>query len=163
ASAAWDGTVRLWSASTGRQIRSFRHDEAIVLAVAFSPDGRKLMATVRGNHVYVWDVATGARLHKHSGSPALVDVKSLFDPYFDARAVANRQGTLLAAGDARCSARLWDLASGQPVAEFGKGTGSSHDVAFHPEGNQLATAERDGTVRVWKVPGGELLGELRGH
>jgi WD40 repeat protein len=36
-------------------------------------------------------------------------------------------------------------------------------MAFSPDGTQVVTASRDGTLRLWSVPGGELLHVLQGH
>ena len=42
ASASSDNTVRLWDASSGVELRSFRGHENSVLSVAFSPDDQRL-------------------------------------------------------------------------------------------------------------------------
>ncbi len=41
--------------------------------------------------------------------------------------------------------------------------GSVLQLAFHPEGNRLAAAVSDGTIRLWELPSGRELYELRGH
>lgn len=37
------------------------------------------------------------------------------------------------------------------------------EVAFSPDGEQIASASRDGTVRIWKVEGGAVQQVLEGH
>jgi WD40 repeat protein len=37
------------------------------------------------------------------------------------------------------------------------------DMAFHPDGSQIATASKDKTVRVWNPSDGKLIDILRGH
>jgi WD40 repeat protein len=61
-------------------------------------------------------------------------------------------GTLLAGGCGDGTVRLWNPATGRPVATL-HATASSvygvHAVAFSPDGKLLATGEGDGTVRAW--------------
>ena len=63
-------------------------------------------------------------------------------------ATASRDGT----------ARIFDAASGVPVATLAGHTGSVVDVAFAPAGDRVVTASADGTARLWSVPSGNALG-----
>ena len=58
ASAAWDGTARLWDATTGRQTGLLKHETAIISSVAYSRDGRRLATVERERGVTLWDVAS---------------------------------------------------------------------------------------------------------
>src|SRR5205085_1223247 len=57
------GAVRLWDARTGKLLRQLGEPSEQVMAVALSPDGRRLAsggATVRGSGVVrVWETASG--------------------------------------------------------------------------------------------------------
>jgi WD40 repeat protein len=54
------------------------------------------------------------------------------------------------------TARLWDL-NGNQLAEFQAYQGWVTSVSFSPDGNQIATAGQDSTVKIWQI---EDLDEL---
>ncbi len=67
ATGGYDGTLRLWNAATGQLVESiqvFKPKTGLgapanqgILALAFSPDGRMLVAPVSDGRVHVWTVA----------------------------------------------------------------------------------------------------------
>ena len=97
ASTSRDGTVRLWEADTGRELRRFSGHRQMVSAVAFTPGGH----AVSGSHdhtVRVWDVGSGSELYGcrgHTGAVLCVAVSP--------------GGRTLASGGADSSIRLWQL------------------------------------------------------
>jgi WD40 repeat protein len=56
ASAGYDHTVRLWDAESGRQISVPDNMADSVSSVAFSPDGRYLIAGCDDGRIYVWAI-----------------------------------------------------------------------------------------------------------
>ena len=93
ASSAWDGTARLWDATSGRQTGLLKHEKNIVSSVAFSRDGRRLVTVERDRGITLWDVA----------SQKVARTWSTATGYWgaDTRAALNPAGTLLACGCAR--------------------------------------------------------------
>jgi WD40 repeat protein len=47
------------------------------------------------------------------------------------------------------TARVWSVLSGRQIAEFRGHKGAVIDVTFSPDGRQVVTGARDGTVRIW--------------
>jgi WD40 repeat protein/serine/threonine protein kinase len=126
----------------------------VIWAPVFSPDGAHLAAAVRGdNTAVVWDVSTGQetlRLAGHTGTVWRV----AFSP----------DGARLATIAYDKTARLWDATSGAPLAVLNQVfteplIEGNHwiDLAFSPDGRQLATAGGS-SVKVWDTAtGAELL------
>jgi WD40 repeat protein len=56
ATGSWDGTVKLWSAATGRERATFKWPIGRVYSLAFAPDGLRLAAGGDLGSVVVWDM-----------------------------------------------------------------------------------------------------------
>jgi Tol biopolymer transport system component len=77
ASCAYDGTIRLWDTSTGKELRVLRGHRHKVTSVAFSPDGTILASggfvpfetesfkgSTQGDQVRLWDPESGKELRR---------------------------------------------------------------------------------------------------
>ena len=170
ASASYDGTLKLWDMTTGKERATLGEYTGCLGCVAFSPDGKTLASGIIGSleifpdlkNVKVWDVATGkerAILKGHEGMVYSV----AFSP--DGK-------TLASVSDDR-TVKLWDLATNKKRATFeghvkedresSEAYGKSSPVAFSPDGKTLAAASRDMTfVKVWDVATGKRS-TFQGH
>jgi TRAP-type C4-dicarboxylate transport system substrate-binding protein/Tol biopolymer transport system component len=72
-------------------------------------------------------------------------------------------GKYLATGSVDTTARLWDLASGEPIRTFSGHTGPIDGIAFSPDGKTLVTGSADHTARLWDVMSGETIRVFSGH
>ena len=57
--------------------------------------------------------------------------------------------------------RIWDVASGQQVAQLDGHAGRVWSVGFSPDGAQIVSGGDDGTVRIWDVASGAAGGATR--
>jgi WD40 repeat protein len=134
-----------------------------VNCAAFSRDGQLLATGADDGSASVWDVGTGALVHRLAGHHGQV-LAAAFSPGGDVLATA-------AAGDV---ARLWNVASGSLKRDITPGP--AWHVAFSPDGQLLATAGGGASrpagvaapavteivARLWHAATGALVGSTEG-
>jgi WD40 repeat protein len=122
ATAAADGTARVWDAASGQQLMELRGHSAPVVEVAFSPDGRFVLSAGEDGSARLWEVASASVLRPDRGVRA-----TAMSPDGRRVAVADENGAL----------RLWTPATGKQrrLARTRRGIRS---VAFSPRGDLVA-------------------------
>ncbi len=152
-----NATISLWAVATGQRLDSYRLHHATMNTLAFSPDGRQLVAGGADCALYWWDVSQPAgaqviaRLAGHRKRISTV----AFSP----------DGERSASGDYGGVIHLWRSPSGpqQRGATFALllCQGTVRKVVFSPDGQTLASASDDG-LRLWSVTTGRQLSLLPG-
>lgn len=132
--------VRLLDPVSGKEQHSFGDRSASFRSVDFSKDGSTLGAAAFNDKPplgRVWNIGTGAG-HQLAGH-----TDSLY-----ALAFGGANG-LVATGGQDNNARLWDSATGAPVATLAGHAGNIRGLAFSHDGTRLATINEDHTVGLW--------------
>jgi len=172
ATASTDNTVRIWDVESGEELKRFDRlpgrmrwnydtgeevkDERLSnpRSVAFSPDGKRLLAGSVARVAVIWDVESGEELRRLGGFTSVVNSVA-FSP--DGKKIAT--GSI---GDAH----IWDAETGEKLHTIGhhgneiaglprrltRGAppGISF-VAFSPDGKRIVTGSTDATARIWTL------------
>ncbi len=186
-----DTTALIWDMESGKRTAELVHDTP-VLAAAFSLDGQTVMTASRGGIVRTWDAATGAPVSVRKGPDDQAD-RAAFSPdgkriatvSADKAAIrdsATGAETVLTAHGGSLNgiafspdggrvvttsddttARIFDAATGAPIAVLTGHEGQVTGAAFSPDGRLVATASNDSTGRLWDAATGGLKAVLTGH
>jgi WD40 repeat protein len=143
ASGSHDETLILWDTKSWKPRYKLKLNNARVRSVAFSPDGKTL--------------ASASTLMAKRASPTLVTTNDL--PTNGDNVIDVKGYDLQPAGG---EVKLWDVETGKALLELAKSQNTIVAVAFSPDGQTVANAVTDNTVRLVTVKNGELP-TLKGH
>jgi WD40 repeat protein len=116
--------------------------------VAYAPDGRHL-ALARDSGIVLWDISQRSIVWEVPQT----DISGMaFSP----------DGKLLAAGGGNRLVIIRNSDNGTVRHQFASHRSPVDALAFSPDSATLATGARDGDIKLWHVPTGQELFELRG-
>lgn len=151
-----DQTVKLWDATTGKIIGSVS-ERSPVSCVAFSIEGQAFAVGTSRTDVYLYAVNDRrklATLSEHSWSlNALVFFRGPIAGTDSAVAQMVSAG-----GDG--AAVLWDMSTRTPRKTLHIGP-PVQSLALTPDGSRLLTGAEDGSMAIWDVTTGQLVGALQ--
>lgn len=143
-----DGLVRLWEMTDGRPspvanspVREFRAVSRRLQTIAFSPDGKRMLAGDSRGTISDWEVDTGRRLPDLANQSGIVT----------AIAVASDGQTAAAAWDTGM-ARVWSLTSQAKFCELLRLDRHAGILTLRPGTRQLLIAAEPHAAALWDVP-----------
>ena len=141
-------SVRIWDVQTGKLISKFYAHQDDIYRVNFHPDGRKLLTGSKDGTVKLWDSDRGmlirtftpidGKRNPNNNKPEPVQGAS-FSPNGDLIVIA--KNTTISLWDLQGNLQGMAIAHDKPI----------YNVRFAPDGKQLLSSGRDGSVKLWQI------------
>jgi WD40 repeat protein/serine/threonine protein kinase len=145
-----DQEVILWDVATGLESRRFRNLSGGVTGIAFTLDGRRIIASA-GKTILAWEVETGRPSISFSAGEFTVECMA-----------PSPDGRWIVAGGLDPALKVWDAETGQKVRTLSGDAGNATAISFSADGRRLAAASSSNqTIRIWDFESGQNLVALR--
>jgi WD40 repeat protein/serine/threonine protein kinase len=156
AAASNDGTVSLWDATSGRELRTLRGHEGVVEDIAIDHGGRRLASAGEDKTVRIWDTVTGDQLRVLRGHSEPVTGVAWCPVRDEVVSVAYCPREHVERG---AEIKQWDATTGQEVRALYNGPGwNSTRVTYSPDGRHFGTISDWGAnIRVWDATDGHAV------
>lgn len=154
----WKGTVKLWDAATEKEIFGFAPTNGFVSDVQFSPDAKRILATLEGalprDSVQIWDVKSGRHLTlSRLDAPVFNEQPASFSP--------DGSDVLVLSWE---KIGVFDSTTGKPVRTItmkpSKDMRKPDFIAstrFSPDGKLLLSEQCNGVTRIWNAATGQQV------
>ena len=146
--ASGENSIRIWDAQTGKELDRFQGQGT---RVAFSPDGKTLAVGLSSGELQLRNIATDGKLRSFR-----TQTTSIHDLDF------SHDGRMIASASADGTVLLRDTATENVIHTFSNYHGWRGSMAFLPNSNTIAWADR-GTMRLLDTHTGNEITELGGH
>ena len=156
--------IKLWDATTGKQLHTLTGHTRWVKSIAFSADSKTLASGDEYETIRLWDTTTGKLKATLNWGRGMGTYSLAFSP----------NGRFLASGH-RDGVKLWDNTV-KPKQQTDNAIGNyQHTLDFHghkdyvskltfsPDGKTLLTGSKDGTIQAWDTATGNHRFTCPGH
>jgi WD40 repeat protein len=146
-----DKTARVWDLTDAKfpELTRFAGHGAAVGGVAFNADATQALSGSADNSVKLWTVADGELVTDFAGHTGPV-------------VAAVMAGNQAVSASADGTIRVWDAAAGTVQRTIPVQTAVTA-LALRPDGNVVAAAAADQTIRLYQLADSQLLQTLHGH
>lgn len=150
------GKITLWSLEDGKELGTLGGHLSTVPALAFSPNGKRLVSGGRSGRLLLWDVGSRKELRKAFLQPALsyqaLSIQQLaFSPDGKTIFLRGKENQI----------HLWDVEGWRERDETNGQGLAIWAVAFSRDGKRVASAPANDGICVWESKTGKLLRMLK--
>jgi WD40 repeat protein len=144
------GTIRLFSAEDGREVRALRTPGLRFIDISFSQDGTRLVTSGYGEFK-VWDVKTGVELFNISSART--------NKVWNEGLAFSTDGRYVAVGSDDSAVRLWSVEYSSELKSLRGHSNYISNLVYSSDGQVFLSAGFDDTVRLWNMaePANPLL------
>lgn len=152
-STASGNAIKLWDATSGRELLTLAGHIGWIMGIAISPDGQRLASTSLDGTVKIWSLMPGRETIAVVGGVTGYGTRVAYNPNGQEFATNGGDGT----------ATFWNAKTGESRLVL-----TGHDievlsVAFSADGKRFATGSLDATAVIWDTASGQKLLTLIGH
>ena len=145
---ASDGRIlTLWDLGAGKEVRTFEDDKGAYAPVALFPDCKRMVSASADGTLRIWDVPTGECLRTIE-RPNAKQARPIPE-----QVALSGGGKLVLSTDAI----IWETATGKVIRRLDEEQGNLTAVALSPDGKQVVTGGKDGSVNLWDIASGRLV------
>jgi WD40 repeat protein/class 3 adenylate cyclase len=167
ATSSADRTARVWDVATGEELLKLSHTghgDAImgglfsgIMAVEYSPDGKRLATAGTDGTAILWDMDSGKPMFILSNQ-AIGIANLAFSP--DGTRLATASGD---PAGVSAPVRIWDTSTWKELFDIAASDTRVFGLEFSPDGKRLAIGNWEGIVSIWDALTGKELLAMSGH
>ena len=158
--ASFDGTARVWDATTGRSLLLLSGHTGTIWQAVWSKDGCSILTAGGDGTARIWDVSTALAAGAEKADATLI-LSGHTDVIGHAVWNADESRILTASNDG--TARVWDASTGTGLFTLSGHMGPVLEAVWNGDESLILTSGSDGTARVWDGATGKELFTLSGH
>lgn len=141
--------IRLYDFASGEIMGLLKGHHNVVVALAFSPNGKHLVSTDQNGVAILWNIDQQRAIHTLEGHQAGV---------YSVAFTADGERVVTASDDGEL--RLWQVTDGTLIHRLSGHEGPVLAVTASPQGGYIASGGSDQTIRLWDDRSGQLLKTL---
>ncbi len=155
ASGSYDGTIKLFQLSTGREIRTLTGHSGAVSCVVFNPDGKTLASGSADRTIKLWQISTGKLVQTFGGwlSGHRDTVLSV--------AISPDKKKLISGG-ADKTIKIWQINTGKELSDLTGYSAQVLSVAISSNGRFFVGGGMEKALRIRRLTNGKLIRSVKG-
>ncbi len=177
----WDGSIKVWSLTTGKCVQVLGWGLESVESVAYSPDGKYFVGaggkdiveefiTKNGDTTFRWTSKIGDTKIFDAKTYECVKTLNTKDDGWQVYLAYSPDGKYIISSSGGKTIKMWDVEKGECVKTLEASAGSVSCLAYSTDGkyivsgsNQPYSETPDNNVRIWDAETGKCIKTLEGH